>query len=198
MSTLPARLSRLLAVAVLIGVVGLGWSGIVQPVLDRWQETRAQIAQTKALLARYKAINARHDQLEVELEELRQEILPKSGAFSGEDPSVVAAELQSAVSQMVKTGGGDLLSIQIVPGEDEGSLTEVRVRVQFTAAADDVTRIFHDLESAKPYLFVDNLQIRAGRSARRVRRTRSRSDDDDSDALYVTCEVSGYMRGRTS
>jgi len=198
MPTLTPRLSRLLAVALLLGVALLGWTGIVHPLLDRWQETRAQIEQTSSLLARYQAINARRAQLEVEVEKLRQEVLPKSGAFSGDDPSIVAAELQSAASQMIKAGGGDLLSIQIVRGEDEGRLTEVRVRVQFTAQPEEVTRIFHDLESARPYLFIDNLQIRAGRGARRIRRTRGDTNGDAGESLYVTCDVSGYMRGQAS
>lgn len=194
----PPRLSRLLAVALLVGVVALGWTGIVGPLLERWQETRAQIEQTEALLARYRAINAKRDQLEVEVADLRTEVLPRSGAFSGDDPSVVAAELQSAASQMVKAGDGDLLSIQIVRGGDETELTEVRVRVQFTAQPDEVTRIFHDLESARPYLFIDNLQIRAGHGSRRIRRARGNESGDAADTLYVTCDVSGYMRGQTS
>lgn len=198
MPSLPSRLSRLLAIAILVCVVVLGWTGIVHPVLDRWQETQAQIEQTKALLTRYRAINMRREQLEVEVEDLRQQILPKSGVFSGDDPGVVAAELQSAASQMVKAGGGDLLSIQIVRGEDAEKLAEVRVRVQFTAQPEDVTTIFHDLESARPYLFIDNLQIRAGRGARRVRPTRTAASDVDAAMLYVTCDVFGYMRGQTS
>lgn len=198
MPNLPSRLSRLLAVSLLLGLVVLGWAGIVHPLVERWQETQAQIEQTRDLLARYRAINAGREELEAQVEYLRHEVLPKSGAFAGDDPSIVAAELQSAASQMVKAGGGELLSIQIVRGEDEGKLTEVRVRVQFTASPEDVTRIFHDLESARPYLFLDELQIRAGRDARRIRRARTRGEDAQLDALFVTADVFGYMRGQTS
>jgi general secretion pathway protein M len=193
---LPPLASRLLALALLVALVAFGWLGGVRPVIARWHDARAQIEQTRELLARYRGISAGRVGLEAELGRWREEVLPKSGVFSGSDPDIVAAELQSAVSGIVKENDGDLLSIQILREPDEGGRQAVAVRVQFTADVEALTSIFHDLESAEPYLFLDNLQIRAGRTARRLRiaRIRAQVAAAEVDTLFVTCDVQGYMR----
>ncbi len=195
---LPPLASRLLALALLVALGAFGWLYMAQPVIARLHDTRAQIEQTRELLARYRAVNVGHAGLEAELTRWREEVLPKSGVFPGSKPPLVAAELQSVVSGIVKAHDGDLLSIQILREQGDGRQQAVSVRVQFTADVESLTNIFHDLESAKPYLFLENLQIRAGRVARRSRIARVRAQAAEVDTLFVTCDVQGYMRGEPS
>lgn len=195
MPGVPPLLSRALAIALLLAVAAGVWLGAVQPTLARWHEARSQIEQTRELLARYSRINAGREQLESEVEHWRQDVLPKSGAFSGGNPDGVAAELQSTVSNIVKAGGGDLLSIQILNQGEEGELRTVAVRVQFGADVEALMRMLHDIESTVPYLFIDNLQIRAGRMTARSRiRVTGAGRADAADTLFVTCDVFGYLR----
>ena len=111
---------------------------------------------------------------------------------------MVAAELQSSVSGIVKRNQGDLLSIQILRGQQEGPLQTAPVRVQFSAELEAVMDILYDLESARPYLFIDNLQVRTGRVARRVRTVRGRGAEPIVEQLFVICDVYGYVRGEPS
>ncbi|HET6519300.1 MAG TPA: type II secretion system protein GspM [Geminicoccaceae bacterium] len=192
--TVSPLVSRLAAVALLVALLTFGWLAAVQPVIAELRDTGARIEQARDLLLRYEAINAGRADLEAELARWREEVLPESGLFPGDDPAVVAAELQSSVSAMIKQSGGDLLSIQILRGQDEGRLQTVPVRVQFSASLESAMDIFYDLESARPYLFLDNLQVRTGRVARRLRASRSRSGEEPVEQLFVTGDVYGYVR----
>lgn len=198
MPALPPIVSRLVAVGLLLAVVALGWLAAVQPVIAKWYDTEAQIEQTHDLLQRYQEISAGRDELQAELAYWRDEILPQSGVFSGDNRAIVAAELQSTVSNIVKRADGELLSIQILREQTEGDLEVVSVRVQFSAEVESLTSIFYELESVRPYLFIDNLSIRAERGARRVRIVRQMAQPEETGALFVTCDVYGYMRSGSS
>ncbi len=196
--SVPPLASRLLALALLLALVAFGWLGLVQPVIAERHEAQARIEQTRDLLARYRGISAGRDDLEGERAYWQQEVLPQSGVFAAGDPAVAAADLQSTVSTVVKNSDGDLLSIQILREQAERGLQVVTVRVQFSADVESLTGIFHELESRRPYLFVDNLQIRAGRGVRRSRIARLRGQNaTEADTLFVTCDVYGYMRSAT-
>ena len=196
--TVSPLVSRLAAVALLVALLAFGWLVAVEPVMAELRDTRAQIEQARDLLARYEAINAGRAGLEAELTRWREQVLPESGLFPADDPAVVAAELQSSVSGIVKRNQGDLLSIQILRGQAEGPLQTAPVRVQFSAELEAVMDILYDLESARPYLFIDNLQVRTGRVARRVRTVRGRGAEPIVEQLFVICDVYGYVRGEPS
>ena len=196
--TLSPLISRLAAVALLVALVAVGWLVAVEPVVAGLRDTRAQIEQARDLLERYEAINAGRAGLEAELTRWREEVLPESGLFPAEDPAVAAAELQSSVSGILKRNQGDLLSIQILRGQAEGSLQTVPVRVQFSAELEAVMDILYDLESARPYLFIDNLQVRTGRVQRRLRVARNQAAQPVAEQLFVVCDVYGYVRGGSS
>jgi general secretion pathway protein M len=199
MTGLPPLASRALALALLVALVALGWIGLVQPVIAKRHDVRAQIEQTRELLQRYRGITAGREELEAELAHWQREVLPKSGMLPGDNPAIVAAELQSGVSNVIKASDGNLLSIQILPGASEGKLRRVTVRVQFTANIEALTNILHELESARPYLFVENLQIRAGgRGIRSLASRLRRTSPQRIETLFVTGDVNGYMRGEVS
>lgn len=196
--TVSPLVSRLAAVALLVALLAFGWLVAVEPVVAELRDARARIEQARELLGRYEAINAGRADLEAELTRWREEVLPESGLFPADDPAVVAAELQSSVSGIVKRNQGDLLSIQILRGQQEGPLQTAPVRVQFSAELEAVMDIVYDLESARPYLFIDNLQVRTGRVPRRLRVARGRPSEPIVEQLFVICDVYGYVRGGPS
>jgi uncharacterized protein YndB with AHSA1/START domain len=110
----------------------------------------------------------------------RDEVLPRSGLFPNSTAAAAPSELQSGVSDIIKNNGGELLSIQILPAKQEGRLQTVAVRVQFTADTDALSSVFYHLEANRPYLFIDNLQIRTGRVERRSRLARLRGAPRDA------------------
>lgn len=76
-------------------------------------------------------------------------------------PAVAAAELQEVVRGILDANGGKLSSIQILPHKDDGLYRQVAVNLQLTATLTALKPILHQLESARPYLFIDNFSVRA-------------------------------------
>jgi general secretion pathway protein M len=76
-------------------------------------------------------------------------------------PALAAAELQEQVKLILDENGGKLSSIQILAHKDDGPYRQIAVSLQFTAPLGAVKAMLYALESAHPYLFIDNLQIRA-------------------------------------
>ena len=66
------------------------------------------------------------------------------------------------------------------------------MRVQLTANLPSLARILYSLEAAKPFVFIDNLDIKN----RRVRRTAK--EQNDNPELVVRFDLFGYLRPELS
>jgi general secretion pathway protein M len=81
-----------------------------------------------------------------------------------------------------------LRSIQTLPAEADGEFLRVAVRVQFTASLESIHHILYTLETNRPFVFLDNLDVRN----RRVRR-RKELENTDPD-LTIRFDLAGYLR----
>ena len=62
------------------------------------------------------------------------------------------------------------------------------MRVQLTATLGSFARILHALESGKPYVFIDNLDVKN----RRARKTAKKQQEDPE--LVIRFDLYGYLR----
>lgn len=88
-------------------------------------------------------------------------------------PTLAAAELQGLVTKTIETHQGKIISSQLQPVKEteKGSRrVPVALSVQMTSAMVPLQLILHAIESGEPYLFVDQLSVRAhhGRGYRPV------------------------------
>lgn len=88
-------------------------------------------------------------------------------------PTLAAAELQGLVSRIIDGNQGKIMSSQILPAKGKGDTTEpqkVAISVQLSAAIIPLQMILHALETHEPYLYIDQLTVRAnqGRTYRPV------------------------------
>ena len=115
----------------------------------------------------------------------------KSGVYlAGNTDSLAAAGLQEDVSAKIGRAGGTLRSVQILPATSDGDFKKVSVRVQLTATLAAFSELLYSLEAARPFVFVDNLDIKN-------RRTRSNDANQDPE-LIIRFDLYGYLRPRTS
>jgi general secretion pathway protein M len=75
-------------------------------------------------------------------------------------PPIAAAELQEQAKTLLEANGAKLNSMQVLAHKDDGPYRQVSVNLQLAAPKNAIKAILYALESAKPYLFVDNLSIR--------------------------------------
>ena len=189
MTKLSPATRKIIALALLIAAVALPWRLIVQPVQDRFAEIADARASNLETLERFRRLADSREQLRQQLEQLQAEPASQEGYLRGESETLVAADLQNLVRGIVERHGGRLESTQILPAVPEGEFGRVTLRVRMAADTDALFRIFYDLESMLPYLFIDSLDVIS-----RDRRARRGQNEAEDGVLVVNYDVFGYMR----
>ncbi len=186
--SLPQWMSRLAAVALLIGILGGAYLFIVSPLIAAYRDTDRAISQASEMLQRYQRIARTRAALEARLEKLTRRQQSSGIYLRGDTDALAAAELQDSATTTIEANGGRVRSIQTLQPRNEDDFVRVSVRVQFTASIESLQRVLYALESGKPFLFITNLDVRS----RLKRRGQTREAADPT--LAVRFDVSGYLR----
>ena len=189
MNSLSPPVRRLIALALLVAAVALPYRFIVQPLLEAFAQGSEETATQQELLARYRKLANSRGELQARLQQVQAEPSSQAGYLIGESETLVAAELQNLVRTTVERSGGRVESTQILPTAREGAFRRVSLRVRMSTDTDGLFRIFYDLESTLPYLFLDGIDI-----ASRERRVRGTVACGEAGTLSVSYDVYGYMR----
>ena len=184
---LSPPVSRALAVAILVGIIGSLYYGVVAPFHDEYASTRQSIDQLQDQLVRYQRAARDLPTRQADLTALKQRQSSQDGFLQGSNDTLVAAQIQNRIKALSDAAQGDLKSIQILPAQDEGKLRRITVRGQMTATLPGILRIFYGLESASPLLFLDNVDFRA-----RTAQLRVRGEEPDSGLIDIQFDVYGF------
>ena len=163
MNTAIAQLSagqrRALAVAVLVGILGIVLAVILVPVVLLHRHYDQAIADLDDRVGRYRRVAAQAPEYRKALEAMRdrdaRRFLLKNTA-----PNLAGAELQELVRAAVEGNGGRITTSQNQPPRDEGHFRQIGVNVQFFANTPNLQKILYALETQQPYLMVENLTAR--------------------------------------
>jgi general secretion pathway protein M len=180
-------MSRFLALAILAAIVALLWLFVVWPITAKFDAYDESMVQSEELLARYLRVSGTRADLEAALAEARRDQAAVSGFLKGASVQLVAADLQNTLKRLINANGGELNSIQMLPQEAENGFHQVAMRVVMTGDTETLRRVIYAIETANPYLFLDNLDIRAQR-----KRTQ-KNENQSAEVLQVRYDVYGYM-----
>jgi general secretion pathway protein M len=146
----------------------------------------------------------RYQRLEATLPSLREELAReqanddfKAFYFDAETPALAGARLQSEVQEMVRGAGARPISTQILPVAEDEQPQRVRIRTQLQGTTDELLDLLYRIESARPFLFVDQMSIRSTtpRRSNVRRRVSRRSNQREVGMLTVRLDVFGYILG---
>ena len=192
MRELPPWVSRVAALSLVVALFLAVYVLAVEPLVSAYQETDDAIRQTNENLLRYEQISRTFPALKQQLDELAQR-QGRSGVYlSGDTDALAAAQLQADVSATIQQHDGQLRSVQILPVASDGDFKRVSVRVQLTATLSALTRILYSLEGRRPFVFIDNLDIK-NRRARRSRRNKKDQAETEPE-LVIRFDLFGYLR----
>ena len=155
--------SRAAAVGLLLLVLVLIIGGVAWPVWRLHQHYDHFIDDYSDRLSRYRRIAA----LKPAIEEATAALGKRDSRkfyLKSTTPSAAAAELQGMVAKIVDSHKGRVASSQILAGKDDPKAagpTKVSVTVQLNAAIIPLQMILHTVETQDPYLFIDQLTVRA-------------------------------------
>ena len=185
---LPRWVSRSAALALLAGVAAAVFLLVVAPTLEAYGRTESDVRETVQLLERYLRVASTRPAVEAQLAELEVRQAESGVYLSGATDALAAAELQDRVNAIIRASGGALTSTQALPVKTEGALRRVSVRVQFTGTIEALHQAVYDLEVYKPYLMIDNIDVRN-------RQRRRRADQPEPEArLTIRLDLYGYLR----
>jgi general secretion pathway protein M len=186
--TLSPPVSRALALALLAIVLLLGFSFVVGPLIDEIGDARSAAARLHDAAERTETVERKLVVLKAELARLKEHQTSTVGFIAGANESIAAAELQNRIKTAVEAAKGELRSTQPLQGRDEGAFRRISIRGQIAVKLPALQRVLYDLESATPFLFLDNVEIRT-QATYQINAT-----DTDDPVLDVRFDLYGYMR----
>lgn len=160
LAPMTPRQSRLLALLLLLAVLAVGVVAVAIPALQLNAHYQSAIDQRVDRLTREQRIISMAPKLQQQMLEL-QRLNPAQFYLRNPNPVLAAAEIQEDAKRLIDANGGKLLSMNILPPKDENQLTRVGINVQLTGGLDGVVNLLYSLETAVPYLFINNLNIRS-------------------------------------
>lgn len=198
MTRAVALTRSLLALAILVALAALAWMWIVAPIIARFQSYDQQIAETTEMISRYRRAAAEGRELEP--------LLADRGASAGElllrgtSAEMIAADLQRKVSDLVSRHDGRLKTVQVLLPDANERLSRIAIRVAAQVDMRGSLEIFHAIESAVPFLFIDTVTVSGPRILRQPRRAGDAVQpvslpDVADDMLQVSVEVYGFAEG---
>ena len=185
----PPIVGRFVAALLLLLVVLFVAVVVVMPITDGFAVAEQSNEEYQAALARSRVLDLELKTITAQLAEIRQSQSSQSGFLQGANESLATAQLQNRIKSLVEAGGGELRSTQVLPVRDEGKFRRIIVRGQMATNTTAMQHIFYDIESASPYLILDNVDIRARPSSR------SQESTPEDAMLDVRFDIYGYVRG---
>lgn len=158
--SLTPRQSRMLALSLLLVLLALIITIIAAPVFWLHRHYDQATEQQLDLLARYSRVGASGPELTKQLDVLKAKGA-RSFFLKNTVPALAASEVQETVKGVVESNSGKISSMQIPEHKDDGNYRKVTVNIQMSASVSATQKIFHALETQRPYFMLDNVTIRS-------------------------------------
>jgi general secretion pathway protein M len=186
-NTMTRQQSRFLALGMFVVSVALLFAALAWPWYAAFASQAAEIEHKEQQIAVYRSLVASEASMRQQLGILQRRN-PAAGFFvTGDTPALASAGIQQYVKQIVDQSGGELISTQVVGGEDDEA-NSTKLSVHLRTDMSSLPQILYRLESGKPLLFLDELTI----SARLVRSAGAGAPPRVS--LDLNFEVTGFLR----
>jgi Type II secretion system (T2SS), protein M subtype b len=161
----PALLSRALALAILAAAMAVALLSVIIPVQRVVEAQQETMRQSLKLLAAYRKAAAERQGLERNLKEIRAAPGAVAGLVDGATTPLAAAKMQSEVKRIIEAHGGEIRSAQNLPSSVAGGFEQIAIRYDITLPMAALGQIAYEIETHKPYFFIDGVDIRAPETA---------------------------------
>src|SRR5262245_15660779 len=158
---LSRRERTLVGLAVVVGVVLLGWMFVIEPILEHNRVTAELVPAREQVLLQRRELIARHPVVLAELEATgkRFDRLAEGFLTSG-TPAVAASELQKIVKEMAAQARTEVRSERILPPADRGELLEIPVEIAVSCEIRQLVDLLAQLDGASKLLPVQDIKVR--------------------------------------
>ncbi|TDG15238.1 hypothetical protein E2F43_03110 [Seongchinamella unica] len=195
MSALSPGMSRLTAVGLLLLLLLFLVLYLLVPLWRYYAESSKELSIKRHQLAQYEYLLGNEERIDEELAridgtETGDLFLPGSKA------SIASANLREVVADAVRESGGELISSREYEAEAIDSTTAIGLQLQVRGEVGNLVQLLHRIESARPVIFVDELDLSSSSSrsisSQELRRAQTRGNPP---SLEFRMNIVGYLAG---
>lgn len=179
--------SRILAAVLLFAALLAAGVMIYLPYRHAHQRYEAHIDELLEHIGRYRGIASTRPVIEANIARLKK-LDPGRFYLKASAPALAAAEVQQMAMNAIEPNQLQVESTQIAAHKDDGTRRKVTVNFRLRGPLPAVHKALYQLETAAPYLFLDNLVIRSA-VTRNYRPVAGVEPD-----VPVQFDLSGYAR----
>ena len=188
MHQLPLRVRQSAALALLaVSVVVVALLTVV-PFATRVGQLREQIEAERTLLGRFAAVASQQGKL-ADYDRVGRAAVDSNAYLKGESEPLKAAGLQTILAELAQANRLRLNSTRNLPARDRNEVRLIGVRVQFNAEIEQLRSLLHRIETYRPFLFVEGLQVQPVSPF-------SQRDPDQAGVVDVRLDVFGAIPGK--
>jgi general secretion pathway protein M len=154
-----ARQKKMLAIGLMfLGLLTITL-GIVIPMISDYYANKTTIVMLQRKLRHYSEKMVSRTSVMQQTAELKNTIMG-SGAFSVQKSvPLVLAEMQEKIKNTVASAGGELTSTQNLSPRSVDGLMKLGINASFSGKMENLKNILYELESAKPFMIIENIKI---------------------------------------
>jgi general secretion pathway protein M len=186
MKRLPWNRSRVLALALLALVLIVAYAILVMPYTAYVASARDRVSALSDQLLRYRSLVSMEDRVREHLRKIEDDESAASDFLDATTPALASADLQQYIKTAVQEAGGNLVSTQALPSDEDAELVGATVRVGIRGNSDTLYALLYTLEERQPIVHIGNLQLRG--------LARTGMVTKDGDRLDIRFELTGYLR----
>jgi general secretion pathway protein M len=184
------QMQRWLAVGLLIAVVLIIGLVIIAPLVNKGMELHETKNNLVFRLQQYERILATKDTVIAGMAKIKEQH-EKQGYFNSQTTDALAsAEMQEFIKKAIVDAGGQLSSTQTLPVSNKDKFSRITVRVRMTGNSEVLRAVLYKIETATPFIIVDQIDIRPMRG----KRNRTTRQIDPSNELNVNFQAVSFMR----
>jgi general secretion pathway protein M len=191
------RQSRTAAVVILLLLMATVLAVAIYPVWSMNMAYNAKIGAAQFQIQRYQRIASQDDRYQQEFNNLKQNQQSDPRYLQSKTDLLANAELQRRIKQVIAAERGEIISTQTAQISQDKLLNKVAIRIRMKATLESLKQILHQLETQKPYLFVDNISLR-GRHLPRRRLPTTKDIAKEIRMLDLEFLVTGYIKSSSS
>jgi general secretion pathway protein M len=192
---LTAKQQRWLAVGLLLVVSLIAGLLIIVPVVSKGLVLLDAKNNLVFKLRQYERILAKKEAVIESQEHIKQQSEAQDYFIKQETEALASAEMQQLIKDYIASVGGQLSSTQTIPSSDNATnstakFNRIIVRVSMTGNSEMLRTVLYKIETAKPLMIIDQIDIRPVRG----RRNRVTGQIDASNELAINFQAVSFMR----
>jgi len=167
--TLPTGIrGRLLALSLVLIPLILAVKFVLWPVLQSYASTGEDLISTREEIVHYQRLLGEQPALQEAVARLERTRPLSPYLLAGTNRALAAAGLQKQLQDAATEHGVTILSLRVQNPASDGPLERISVEARLRTGVPELRDLLYWIETARPYLFIENLSINARRAGRRT------------------------------